>query len=53
MDWLDVERLAMDRSGWKKLMNERMDHLGVYERQLAMVTIGVMVRKGLRGERGQ
>ena len=34
MDWTDVERLAGDRSGWKKLVRERMDHLDTYERQL-------------------
>ena len=37
IDWTDVGRLASDRSGWKKLVKERMDHLelDVYERQLA------------------
>ena len=34
MDWTDVGRLAGDRSGWKKLVKERMDHLYLYERQL-------------------
>ena len=34
IDWTDVGRLASDRSGWKKLVKERMDHLDVYERQL-------------------
>ena len=33
--WTDFGRLATDRSGWKKLVKERMDHLDVYERQLA------------------
>ena len=35
IDWPDVGRLASERSGWKKLMKERMDHLNAYERQLA------------------
>ena len=35
IDWTDVGRLASDRSGWKNLVKERMDHLDVYERQLA------------------
>ena len=35
IDWTDVGRLASDRIGWKKLVKERMDHLDVYERQLA------------------
>ena len=35
IDWTDVGRLASDRSGWKRLERERMDHLDVYERQLA------------------
>ena len=34
IDWTDVGRLASNRSGWKKLMKDRMDHLDVYERQL-------------------
>ena len=34
IDWMDVGRLASDRSEWKKLVKERMDHLDVYERQL-------------------
>ena len=34
IDWADVSRLASDRSGWKKLVKERMDHMDVYERQL-------------------
>ena len=32
--WTDVGRLASDRSGWNKLVKERMDHLDMYERQL-------------------
>ena len=35
IDWTDVGRLASDRSGWKKLVKERMDHLDVYERQFS------------------
>ena len=35
MDWTDEGRLAGDMSGWKKLVKERMDHLDVYEGQLA------------------
>ena len=35
IDWTDVGRLVSDRSGWKKLVKERMDHLDVSERQLA------------------
>ena len=35
IDWTGGDRLANDRSGWKKLVKERMDHLDVYERQLA------------------
>ena len=35
IDWSDVGWLAGDRSGWKKLVNERLNHLDVYERQLA------------------
>ena len=35
IDWRDDGRLASDRSGWKKLVKERMEHLDVYERQLA------------------
>ena len=34
----DVGRLASDRSGWKKLVKERMDHLDVYS--LSMGTRG-------------
>ena len=34
IDWTDVGRLASDRSGWKKLVKERMYHLDVFERQL-------------------
>ena len=34
IDWTNVGRLASDRSGWEKLVKERMDHLDVYERQL-------------------
>ena len=34
IDGTDVGRLASDRSGWKKLVKETMDHLDVYERQL-------------------
>ena len=33
--WTDVGRLASDKSRWKKLVRERMDHLDVHERQLA------------------
>ena len=39
IDWTDVSRLASDRSGWKKLEKERMDHLDVYESQLAHVYV--------------
>ena len=35
MDWTDENRLAGDRSGLKKLVKESMDHLDLYERQLA------------------
>ena len=35
IDWTDVGRLASDRSGWKKLVKEKMDHMDVYERQLS------------------
>ena len=35
IDWTDVGRLANDRSGWNKLVKERMDHLDVFERQPA------------------
>ena len=34
IDWADVSRLASNRSGWKKLVKERMDHMDVYERQV-------------------
>ena len=35
MNWTDVDMLAGDRSGRKKLVKERMDHMYAYERQLA------------------
>ena len=35
IDWTDVFRLPSHRSGRKKLVKERIDHLDVYERQLA------------------
>ena len=33
IDWTDVERLSSDRDGWKELVNVRMNHLDVWERQ--------------------
>ena len=33
IDWTDVERLSGDRVVWKSLVNERMEHLDVWERQ--------------------
>ena len=33
VDWTDVERVCGDRDGWKSLVNERMKHLDVWERQ--------------------
>ena len=32
-DWTNVERLANDRQGWKRMVNERMKHLDMWERQ--------------------
>ena len=40
IDWTDVGRLASDRSGWKKLVKERMDHLNVYKTACAWVCVG-------------
>ena len=33
IDWTDVERLSGDRKVWRKLVDDRMHHLDVYERQ--------------------
>ena len=32
-DWTDLERLANDRKGWKKMVHERMNHLHKWECQ--------------------
>ena len=39
-------RLAGDRSRWKKLVKQRMDHLDVHERQLAHGYLRVERRRG-------
>lgn len=31
VDWTDVERMSADRDGWKSMINERMEHLYVWE----------------------
>ena len=33
VDWTDVERVCMDRDGWKARVRERMNHLDKWERQ--------------------
>ena len=33
-DWTDVERLASDRKGWKRMVKARMDVLYVWEKQM-------------------
>ena len=33
VDWTNVERLGSDRDGWKRMVNERMDHLYKWEQQ--------------------
>ena len=33
VDWTDVERLSGDRAGWRKILKNRMEYLGVWEEQ--------------------
>ena len=33
VDWTDIERLSGDRAGWRKIVKNRMEYLGVWEEQ--------------------
>ena len=51
IDWMKVGELAADRDGWRKMMEERMEHLERYERSKGHMRTDDETERNIRRER--